>query len=95
MPSLHTSQPAAIHVGGGPDSWRFQRIVFTLLRPPHQVSAAIAEGARSAHGRHHAQQGQAHTGANHRSHWPAGCPLSHAERLIAWRIEAEPMSWEH
>jgi hypothetical protein len=95
MPTLHTPHPPAAHVGGGPDSWRFQRIVFALLRPPHQVSAAIADSARGTPGSLNPARGQAHTGPNHPSHWPTGCSLSHTERLIAWRIAAERMSWEH
>jgi len=94
MPTLRTPCPPAAHVGGGPDSWRFQRIVFTLLRPPYQVSAAIAASTRGPHGGHHPARAQTNPRPNHRSDWPTGCGLSHSEQRIAWRIQAGALTTE-
>lgn len=94
MPTLHPPQPAAAHVGGGHDSWRFQRILFSLLCPPHQVRAAHAECAGGDVGRPDQARSQASARTNHSSHWPTGCRLSVAEQALAVRYRNEPMSWE-
>jgi hypothetical protein len=95
MPTLRTPYQPPANVSRSPRSRRFQRIVFELLCPPGALSKAIARSARGTPGSTHPARGQANQGTNHPSHWPTGCNLSHAERLIAWRIEAESLSWEH
>ena len=93
MPTLHQT-PAAAHVGGGPDSWRFQRILFSLLRPPYQVRTAHAQCTGGHAGSIDQARGQASKRTNRASHWPTGCGLSLAEQALAVRYRTDPMSWE-
>jgi len=93
MPTLHQA-PATPIASDGTFCGGFQRIVLSLLRPPHQVRSAHAECTGGHAERPHKAGGKANQSAGSGGCWPAGCELSLSEQALDRWYGKEPMSWE-
>lgn len=71
-----------------------QHTVLGLLCPPVEVRQANEACAAGHAGMHRPARPRAQQGGHSLGAEGFGCPLSESERLIAFRVGSEPMSWE-